>query len=305
MIAQAIQEAVRFILPSFRSFRLWNDEAGLTQPLGLIKDEKGGQNIMIEVHSISFRYHEDWVLQEVSFRVEKGEFVGVIGPNGSGKTTLLKILYRLLAPQHGEILFELVPMKKMDRADIAKRIAVVAQETHLLFPFTVLETVLMGRSPYLGHLMFESEKDVEIARKAMEWTSILPLSERPMDELSGGERKRVFIARALAQEPEVILLDEPTANLDIHHQIDFLDLILALNRERGLTIVMASHDMNMASEFCDRLILLQRGRIYKTGPPGEVITRENIESVYGCEVWVDQHPISGMPRISLMKKGGL
>ncbi|HUL22865.1 MAG TPA: ABC transporter ATP-binding protein [Thermodesulfobacteriota bacterium] len=259
---------------------------------------------MIEVHSISFRYHEDWVLQEVSFQVEKGEFVAVIGPNGSGKTTLLKILYRLLAPQQGEILFELVSMKKMDRADIAKRIAVVAQETHLLFPFTVLETVLMGRSPYLGNSIFESEKDLEIAKRAMEWTKVLPFSERPMDELSGGERKRVFIARALAQEPEVILLDEPTANLDIHHQIDFLDLILTLNRERGLTIIMASHDMNMASEFCDRLILLQGGRIYKMGPPGEVITRENIESVYGCQVWIDQHPISGMPRISLMKKGG-
>jgi iron complex transport system ATP-binding protein len=260
---------------------------------------------MIEVNFISFRYHKDWVLQDVSFRVEKGEFVGVIGPNGSGKTTLLKILYRLLAPQKGEILFELVPMKKMDRMDIAKRIAVVAQETQLLFPFSVLETVLMGRSPHLGHFMFEGEKDLEIAKKAMEWTKVLPFSERPIDELSGGERKRVFIARALAQEPEVILLDEPTVNLDIHHQIDFLDLILTLNRERGLTIVMASHDMNMASEFCDRLILLQEGRIYETGTPEEVITKENIESVYGCEVWIDLNPISGMPRISLMKKGGI
>ncbi len=258
---------------------------------------------MIEVHSVSFRYHEDWVLQDVSFRVEKGEFVGVIGPNGSGKTTLLKILYRLLSPQKGEILFELVPMKKMDRADIAKRIAVVAQETHLLFPFSVLETVMMGRSPHLGHLMFESEKDLEITKKAMEWTKMLPFSERSMDELSGGERKRVFIARALAQEPEVILLDEPTTNLDIHHQMDFLDLILTLNRERGLTIVMASHDMNIASEFCDRLILLQGGGIYKAGTPDEVITRENIEKVYGCEVWIDQNPFSGMPRISLLKKG--
>jgi iron complex transport system ATP-binding protein len=258
---------------------------------------------MIEANSISFRYHEDWVLQDVSFRVEKGEFVGVIGPNGSGKTTLLKILYRLLSPQKGEILFELVPMRKMDRNDIAKRIAVVAQETQLLFPFSVLETVLMGRSPYLGHLMFESEKDLEIAKKAMEWTKVFPFSERPMDELSGGERKRVFIARALAQEPEVILLDEPTANLDIHHQIDFLDLILTLNRERGLTIVMASHDMNIASEFCDRLILLQDGRIYKMGTPDEVITQENIESVYGCEVRIDQNPVSGMPRINLSKKG--
>jgi len=258
---------------------------------------------MIEVHSVSFRYHEDWVLQDVSFRVEKGEFVGVIGPNGSGKTTLLKILYRLLSPQKGEILFELVSMKKMGRADIAKRIAVVAQETHLLFPFSVLETVLMGRSPHLGPLMFESEKDVEITKKVMEWTKMLPFSERPMDELSGGERKRVFIARALAQEPEVILLDEPTTNLDIHHQVDFLDLILTLNRERGLTIIMASHDMNIASEFCDRLILLQGGRIYKMGTPDEVITKENIEEVYGCEVWVDQNPFSGMPRINLLKKG--
>jgi iron complex transport system ATP-binding protein len=235
--------------------------------------------------------------------VEKGEFVGVIGPNGSGKTTLLKMLYRLLSPQKGEILFELVPIRKMDRADIAKRIGVVAQETQLLFPFSVLETVLMGRSPYLGHLMFESEKDLEIAKKAMEWTETLSFSERPMDELSGGERKRVFIARALAQEPEVILLDEPTANLDIHHQMDFLDLILTLNRERGLTILMASHDMNVASEFCDRLILLQEGRIYQIGTPDEVITKENIEKVYGCEVWVDQNPFSGMPRINLMKKG--
>ncbi|HMK74570.1 MAG TPA: ABC transporter ATP-binding protein [Thermodesulfobacteriota bacterium] len=259
---------------------------------------------MIEAHSISFRYHEAWVLQEVSFRVEKGEFVGVIGPNGSGKTTLLKLLHRLLAPQRGEILFELVPMKKMDRRDIAKRIAVVAQETQLLFPFSVIETVLMGRSPYLGRLLFESEKDLEIARKAMEWTKILPFSERPVEELSGGERKRVFIARALAQEPDVILLDEPTANLDIQHQIEFLDLILTLNRERGLTIVMASHDMNIASEFCDRLILLQEGRIYQMGTPEKVVTKENIESVYGCEVWIDQHPVSGMPRISLLRKGG-
>lgn len=259
---------------------------------------------MIEAHSISFRYHEAWVLQEVSFRVEKGEFIGVIGPNGSGKTTLLKLLYRLLAPQRGEILFELVPMKKMDRRDIAKRIAVVAQETQLLFPFSVHETVLMGRSPYLGRFLFESEKDLEIARKAMEWTKILPFSERPVDELSGGERKRVFIARALAQEPEVILLDEPTANLDIQHQIDFLNLILTLNRDRGLTIVMASHDMNIASEFCDRLILLQGGGIYQMGTPEEVVTKKNIENVYGCEVWIDQHPVSGMPRISLLRKGG-
>jgi iron complex transport system ATP-binding protein len=257
---------------------------------------------MIEVNAISFRYQKDWVFQDISFQVKKGEFIGLIGPNGSGKTTLLKILYRLLSPQRGEIFFDRIPLKRMNRKDIAKRFAVVPQETHLLFPFSAMEIVLMGRSPYMGHRMFESKRDLEIARKAMEWTEILPFSERPIDELSGGERKRVFIARALAQEPEVILLDEPTANLDIHHQVDFLDLIFNLNRERGLTIIMASHEMNIASEFCDRLILLHERRIYKIGTPREVITQDHIERVYGCETWVDEHPVSGMPRISLLKK---
>jgi iron complex transport system ATP-binding protein len=258
---------------------------------------------MIEVDSIFFRHHQDWVLQDVSFQMRKGEFVGVIGPNGSGKTTLLKILYRLLSPQQGEVLFDRLSLKKMSRREIAKKIAVVAQETYPAFPFRAIELVLMGRSPYLGHLMFESPKDLEIAKKAMEWTEILPIAERPIDELSGGERKRVFIARALAQEPEVILLDEPTSNLDIHHQVEFLDLVLSLNREKGLTILMASHDLNLASEYCDRLLLLQHGKIYKMGSPEEVMTRENIEKVYGCEVWVDRNPVSGMPRVSLLRKG--
>jgi iron complex transport system ATP-binding protein len=136
----------------------------------------------------------------------------------------------------------------------------------------------------------------------MEWTETSSLSERAMDEVSGGERKRVFIARALAQEPELILLDEPTTNLDIHHQRDFLDLILTLNRERGLTTVMASHDMNIASEFCDQLILLWDGKMDRMGYPEEVITRENIQRVYGCDVSVDRHPVSGAPRIHLLKK---
>jgi iron complex transport system ATP-binding protein len=258
---------------------------------------------MIEVGSICFRYHQDWVLQDISFQVRGGEFVGLIGPNGSGKTTLLKILYRLLTPQRGEVHFGHLSLRRMSRREIAKKIAVVAQETYPAFPFRVIELVLMGRSPYLGHLMFESQRDLEVARKAMEWTDILPLADRSIDELSGGERKRVFIARALAQEPEVILLDEPTANLDIHHQAEFLDLILSLNREKGLTILMASHDLNLASEYCDRLIFLQNGKIYKTGSPEEVMTRENIEKVYGCEVWIDRNPVSGMPRVSLLRKG--
>ncbi len=258
---------------------------------------------MIEVNTIFFKYHQDWVLQDISFQLRRGEFVGVIGPNGSGKTTLLKILYRLFSPQRGEVLYENVSLKKMSRKEIAKKIAVVAQETYPAFPFRAIEIVLMGRSPYLGHLMFESPNDLEIVKKAMEWTEILPIAERPIDELSGGERKRVFIARALAQEPEVVLLDEPTANLDIHHQAEFLDLILSLNRQKGLTILMASHDLNLASEYCDRLILLRHGKVDQIGSPEEVMTRENIERVYGCQVWVDRNPVSGMPRVSLLKKG--
>ncbi len=258
---------------------------------------------MIDLHALSFRYRQDWVLDDLSFQIERGEFVGIIGPNGSGKSTLLKTLCRLLSPQKGEILLDRVPLTEMSQREIAKKIAVVPQETYSLFPFRVIEMVLMGRSPYLGSLLFEGPKDLEIAQRAMAWTEILPISERFIDELSGGERKRVFIARALAQEPEVILLDEPTANLDIHHQVDFLHLILSLNREQGLTILMASHDLNIASDYCDRLILLKEGRIYKIGSPREVITREHIEAVYGCSVWVDDHPISGMPRITLLKKG--
>lgn len=258
---------------------------------------------MIDLRSVSFRYRQDWVLEDISFRIEKGEFIGLIGPNGSGKSTLLKNLCRLLSPQKGEILLDSVSLKEMSRKEIAKKIGLVPQETYSLFPFRVIEIVLMGRSPHLGSLMFEGTKDLEIAKKAMDWTEILPIGERLIDELSGGERKRVFIARALAQEPEVILLDEPTANLDIHHQVDFLDLILSLNRKKGLTIVMASHDLNLASEYCDRLILLREGRVHQIGPPREVITRKHIEEVYGCEVWVDENPISKMPRITLLKKG--
>jgi len=259
---------------------------------------------MMDLQSVSFRYREDWVIRDLSFRVERGEFIGIVGPNGSGKSTLLKLLYRLIAPQRGKIFIDGIDLGAMSRSEIARKMAVVAQETQLLFPFRVIEVVLMGRSPYLGHLMFESQKDLEIAKKVMAWTEVLPFADRLIDELSGGERKRVLIARALAQEPEIMLLDEPTASLDIHHQIDFLDLIHSLNRERRLTIVMASHDMNLASEFCDRILLLQGGRIHSVGSPQEVITKESIEEVYGCKVWVDENPVSGMPRITLLKKEG-
>ncbi len=256
----------------------------------------------IDVKEISFRYAAQWVIQDLSFHVRGGEFWGIIGPNGSGKTTLLKILYGLINPQRGGVFIDGGELRRMKRSVIAKKIAVVPQETQISFPFTSFEVVLMGRSPYLRRLQFEGRDDFEIAERAMRLTDTLRFSKRPVNELSGGERQRVFIARALAQEPEIILLDEPTSNLDISHQVEFYDLISLLNRENKLTILTVSHDINLASEYCQKIILLKGGRIFKMGTPGEVVVEESIRQVYGSRVLVDQNPVTKSPRITLLRK---
>ncbi len=257
---------------------------------------------MINVSSVSFRYVDQWVLRDISFDVTKGEFLGVIGPNGSGKTTLLKSLNRILVPQEGDVLVGGVNVKEIKRRELARVVGMVPQEAPMVFPFTVLELVLMGRAPYLKGLSFEGEKDCEIARRAMEMTDTLQFSKRVVGALSGGEKQRVLIARAIAQEPDVMLLDEPTSFLDIKHQIEIYDLIKGLSLGNGLTIVGVSHDINMAAQYCDRIILLSNGRVYKVGTPEEVITWENIEGVYGCIVLVDKNPVTGKPRITPVSK---
>jgi iron complex transport system ATP-binding protein len=256
----------------------------------------------IDVKEISFRYIAQWVIEDLSFRVKGGEFWGIIGPNGSGKTTLLKILSGLIKPQRGRVLIDGDELRRMKRPDIAKKIAVVPQETQISFPFTSLEVVLMGRSPYLGRLQFEGRDDFEVTERAMRLTDTLQFSRRPVSELSGGERQRIFIARALAQEPEIILLDEPTSNLDISHQVEFYDLISRLNREKNLTILTVSHDINLASEYCQKIILLSEGRIFKVGSPREVVAEESIRQVYGSRVLVDENPVTKSPRITLLRK---
>jgi len=178
-------------------------------------------------------------------------------------------------------------------------VAVVPQYSALAFPFSVEEVVLMGRSPHLGRWRFEADRDYRIAREAMEMTDTLALAARDMESLSGGERQRVLIARALAQEPRLMLLDEPTAFLDIRHQVDFFDRIRALNRDRGLTIVAVTHDINLAAHYCDRVILLKDGRIEAAGSVEAVITDENIRRAYETRVLVDRHPATGSPRITL------
>lgn len=257
---------------------------------------------MIQVENLSFRYDGDWVLRNLSFPVQKGDFLGIVGPNGTGKTTLLKLLYRLMRPQKGRVLIDKTNLSNMRRNEISQKIAVVTQETQINFPFMALEVVLMGRSPHLKGLQFERKKDFDIARKAMELTDTLQVSHRPFNELSGGEKQRLFIARALAQQTEIILFDEPTANMDIRHQIGFYDLTTTLNDERNITVVVVSHDINLAAEFCKTILLLHRGNIFALGKPPEVVTKANIEAVYETPVLVDQNPATGAPRVTLLRR---
>jgi iron complex transport system ATP-binding protein len=231
---------------------------------------------VIEASGIKYRYSSDWVLNGLDLAVQKGEIAGIIGPNGSGKTTVLKLLSKVLKQQAGSVRIMGRDIASMKQKEIARILAVVPQGTSIAFPFTVREIVLMGRSPHLGILQMEQESDMKIADNAMALTDTLEFADRSIDELSGGERQRVIIARALAQDPEVMLLDEPTSYLDINHQIEIFDLIKRLNGERNLTVVIVSHDLNMAAEYCDRLILLKNGIVYKDGSPKEVITEADI-----------------------------
>jgi len=255
-----------------------------------------------EAKNLRFKYDDSWVLNGLSFEVREGEILGIIGPNGSGKTTILRILSRVLIPQGGEVRIKGKNLLELKQNEIAQIIGVVPQDTYFPFPFTVGEIVLMGRSPWLSGFGFESSEDLQIAFQAMALTNTLSFSSRLIFELSGGERQRAIIARALAQEPQVMLLDEPTAHLDIGYQIEIYDLIKKLNAEKRLTLIVVAHDLNLAGEYCDRLILLDGGRIYKMGSPKEVITEENLSRVYRSKVLVEENPVTGAPRVTLLSK---
>lgn len=257
---------------------------------------------IIEVREIKFRYSTDWLLNGLSLSVDQGEIAGLIGPNGSGKTTILKLLSKVLKQEDGSIWLMGRDIASMKQREIARMMAVVPQGTSIAFPFTVREIVLMGRSPHLGLLQMERKSDLRIADNAMALTDTLEFADRSIDELSGGERQRVIIARALAQNPKIMLLDEPTSYLDINHQVEIFDLIKRLNSESNLTVVIVSHDLNMAAEYCDRLILLKNGRVYKDGSPVEVITEANIREVYEANVVVSDNAITGAPHIIPISK---
>jgi iron complex transport system ATP-binding protein len=236
--------------------------------------------------------------------VERGEFLGIVGPNGSGKSTLIRALARALPLAQGAVLLEGESIWRLGPHALARRLAVVPQESRLDFDFTVEEVVAMGRHPFIGRFATETAEDRRCVEQAMERAGIAPLRERPVTQLSGGERQRLLVARALAQEPQVLLLDEPTAHLDIAHQTALLDLLWNLNRTRRLTIVAVLHDLNLAAQYCGRLLMLAGGRVVADGPPAAVLTEARLREVYGAGVLVVPHPTLGCPHVVTVRGAG-
>jgi len=246
----------------------------------------------LEINEVDCYYSERKVLEQISLRLRKGDFVGLIGPNGSGKTSLLHAIGRTLKPRGGSVFVAGQDVYQVGRRKVAQKVATVPQESPITFAFTVSEIVMMGRTPHLKRFQVEDSQDVEIAKRAMRDAKVEHLAPRLITELSGGEKQKVIIAQALAQQPELLLLDEPTTHLDIHHQMEILDLIRSLSG-KGLAVMAVFHDLNLAAQYCDDLVLLSDGRIMVLGTPEEVLTGENIKGAFGVDVLVNSHPVTG------------
>jgi iron complex transport system ATP-binding protein len=249
----------------------------------------------LQAQAVTFSFNGTPVLDRVDLCLEPGRTLGVIGPNGAGKSTLVRLLSRLLVPAGGAIQLNGQDLARWSAADLARMLAVVPQDPELPPAFSAWEMVLVGRTPYLGWMGRESERDRDIVRRAMEDTGVWPLARRLISQLSGGERQRVVVARALAQEPRVLLLDEPTAHLDINHQVEVLSLVAGLVKARALAALAIFHDLNLAAQYCDELVLLDRGRVAARGAVDQVLTPPLLQRVYGAEVIVAPHPQNGLP----------
>ncbi len=252
---------------------------------------------MLEVRSLEVAYNGRLVLQGVSLRVKAGEVLALIGPNGAGKTTLIRAISGVVLPQRGEVFIEGRALLRLTPSERARHVAVVPQAQVLPPLFTVYETVLLGRTPYIGWMGRISAQDQALVRQALAHTHLDHLAEVRLERLSGGEHQRVLLARALAQDTDVILLDEPTAHLDIHHQAEMLNLVRRLAHEQGRAVLMALHDLNLAALYADRVALLAEGRLQAVGTPPEVITTNNLRRVYGLPFEVIPHPRYGVPLI--------
>ena len=250
---------------------------------------------MIELNDVSLGYNHRPILHNVSLRAMPGQILGLVGPNGSGKSTLIKGITRVINLFSGRVLIGGRDTNTIKRQELACLVATVPQNPVLPGVFTAFEMVLMGRTPHLGLLRYEGGKDLAIAWQAMEATHTQSFAERRVSELSGGERQRLIVARALTQQPRVILLDEPTANLDINHQVEILNLVKSLCLKQNLTVIVALHDLNLAAQYCDWMVMLNGGKIYAEGTPNDILTAQNIKEVYGAEVHVYPHPINKLP----------
>jgi iron complex transport system ATP-binding protein len=263
---------------------------------------------MLQASELSYGYSSgrrgarSFTLDQVSVTVERGSLTGLLGPNGCGKTTLLNLLSGVLQPDHGVVLLNGASLTGRSRRDIARHLAVVPQETHPAFDYTVMEMVLMGRHPHLGVFELEGPSDIALARDAMAATGTEHLAGRAYMTLSGGEKQRVIIASALTQSPDVLLLDEPTASLDLGYQLEMASLLRRLNRERSVTMVLATHDLNLAASLCDRLILMRDGRVVAQGPTRDVLTASSIRRIYDVEADVTFHGAAGHVTVTPLRR---
>jgi iron complex transport system ATP-binding protein len=254
---------------------------------------------MLEAKNISVSYGDREVIRDVSLSVANGETLALLGPNGAGKTTLLRSLNGTVIPVSGDIMVGDRSVGEMSRREIARSIAIVAQENETKFPITVLEFILIGRFARGPAFGWETADDIRAAREALDQCDLTEFAGRLMNELSGGERQRVVLARALASETGVLLLDEPTANLDLAHQALMFRLVRQRCRERHASAVVITHDLNLASEFADRVVLLKGGRVIASGEPSDVLTSDNLAEVYGVQVLLDNNPASGKVRVTM------
>ncbi len=256
----------------------------------------------LEARHLSFSYR-DPAVRDVSLSLVRGTVSGIIGPNGSGKTTVLRLLDGILRPSSGEVLFGQVPLSKLPRREIARHIAMVPQNGGVYYQQTVFQFALLGRSPHLSLLGFESAADEEVALNSLAMTRLVDFQSRRVSELSGGEKQRLLLSRALAQQSEVLLLDEFTANLDINYQVELMRLVRRITLERKLATLVVSHEINLLSAFCDRILLMSKGSIRREGTVQDAITRENLQALFGLDFHVRMLP-DGIPEVlPVMKEG--
>lgn len=251
----------------------------------------------LNTSQLHFSYDQKKILDDITLNLEEGKFTGIIGPNGSGKTTLAKLMSKLLKAEKNTVYIDQKDINQIRIAELAKTMAIVPQASQINYDLTVYDVVLMGRTPHLKRFQPESDYDLQVVEEVMKKTDTWQYKDRLIHQLSGGERQRVIIARALAQEPKILILDEPVTYLDIHHQLQIMSLIKELSIASDMTIIMILHDLNYALKYCDHVVMLADGQVYKHGHPSDVVTIDHIKDVYQIDVNIIEHPVTKHPMV--------